>query len=343
MNRQPISFFILFGFLYSGCSITQSTVVKDEYTQNAVMQPSALPHLQGPSLKAKQTRVQGRYTYTGDTNTLPSASSKALGHLTPQHHLYGQVAFPLTEGSAKSNKAVWEMGLFGGGSLSTDDARRSNQSQNEDTFADTSMPFLKAGLGVRGPLLQKKRFLLGLNLEGEVGRQAFRTDLSRTQTITTTVEWNEQIAQDLGLERQEDTVTVGPLPLEEEGYFFTFTPRAGLYGQIKVLDFLSLDLGFSVQYIQYQQATGENECTYEKSLTDLSQLSDPENLIEGECSADSLYPLSQYHVDLTYYGGATLSFNPFHVSLLFSYATSPFDEIEYSAPFVFATQAGLSF
>ena len=40
------------------------------------------------------------------------------------------------------------------------DCLKNNDAQDEDLFKNTSLPFLKFGLGVRGPLLQKKKFCL---------------------------------------------------------------------------------------------------------------------------------------------------------------------------------------
>jgi hypothetical protein len=331
----------------TGCGITQSAIVQDEVTQNGVMPPSSIPHLQGPALQPKQVRFQGRYGYTGASDGLKPASNQTLGHLTPKHLFYGQVAFPLNSDSSKEKKGVWELGLFGGGAVSLEEARKSNQNQDENLFKNTSLPFLKAGFGVRGPLVQKKRFLLGLNIEGEVSRQAFNIQIDRTQTLTTTFEWNEELSQQFDLGDGETTVTTEQEQINYEEYFFALTPRAALYGQYQVLDFLSLDFGFSAQYIQYQKSTFSNTCTYDKELTDLDQLTDPSTLGSltsgGECSPEELYPITPYHFDFTYYGGGTFQYDAFHLSMLFAYSHSPFDEIVHASPFTFTTQAGISF
>ena len=342
------SFILIFVLIATGCSITQSAVVKDSVTQNGVMQPSSIPHLQGPPLKANQTRLQGRYGYTGSPDALQNASDKTLGHLTPKHLLYGQMVFPIgegsSEGSSESKVGVWEIGIFGGGALSLEDAQRSNEDQDANLFKDTSLPFLKFGVGLRGPLVQKNKFTLGLNLEGEVSRQAFKTNIDRVQTIMTTFEWDEQLRQDFNLDDGESTITTQSEMIEHEDYFFSLTPRAALYGQYQVLDFLSLDFGFSAQYIQYQKSILSNECTYEKELTNVSQLTDPEALIlDDDCSPESLYPVNQYHFDFTYYGGATFRHQVVHLSMLFAYSHAPFDDFSPASPFTFTTQAGITF
>ena len=117
--------------------------------------------------------------------------------------------------------------------------------------------------------------------------------------MTTTFEWNDQILQQLNLDREETTVTIDQQELEYEDYFLALTPRAGLYGQFQVLDFLSLDFGFSAQYIQYQPSNFSNKCTYEKTLTDVDEALDPEVLASfasgGDCSPENLYPSTPYH------------------------------------------------
>ena len=120
-----------------------------------------------------------------------------------------------------------------------------------------------------------------------------------------------------------------------------------MYGQFQVLDFLSLDFGFSAQYIQYQPSNFSNKCTYEKTLTDVDEALDPEVLASfasgGDCSPENLYPSTPYHFDFTYYGGGTVQFNAFHLSMLFAYSHAPFDDVSLASPFTFTTQAGISF
>jgi hypothetical protein len=326
---------LLVGFTTSACSLTSKTVVKDIAQQNVAVESPNIPHLQGASLKPEQTRIQGEYRYAGPNSpALPIAKdNNTEGHANITHAFYGQLARTLGDG-----ETGWEVGFFGGGAVSMSSARVQNTSRAQDELEDVSAPFLKLGVGFRGPLVRHARFSVGLNLEAEASRQAYRVDLYRVKTTETTVEFREDLFG--GNTPESSTATTQSSErLVLEDHIYAFTPRAGLYGDVTILPELHLILGLSAQLSKRFSGYAEESCEYEfSSDTDILAFSDSD-----PCDPKDTFPMGSYQAYLTYYGGLSLNLTPLSLNLIASSSAALAREVHAPVPFQLTGSVGLTF
>ena len=319
----------------SACSIAQNVTIKDVAQQNVAVESPTVPHLQGALLEPGQLRVQGEYRYAAANDpTQPiTDTNNTEGHSNAVHVAYGQVVMSVDQVGGS-----WEFGVFGGGALKMTEARVQNTTHDPQTFESVSAPFVKLGLGLRGPLVRKERFTIGLNLEAEASRHAYQVDLYRVRTTEATINYSEELFGKYTPESMSAT-TQSSERLTLEDYVYSVTPRLGVFGDVIIIPQLHLLLGLSAQMSERASAYAEDECTYETS-------SEQEIITFGalnQCDPKDTFPLQSYQAYLTYYGGLSLQLAPLSLNVTVSSATALGLDVHAPVPFQLNSSVGLAF
>lgn len=326
---------VLTCLLLNACSISQSVTIKDIAEQNMAIEAPSIPHFQGVGLKAKETQIQGEYRYAGPNDpSLPiSSKNHTEGHSNITHAVYGQIRHRIGDGDVG-----WEFGLYGGGALNMKDARVQNTTYQANDLEDTSTPYLKLGLGFRGPLVHQDRFSIGLNLEAEVVRQAYEVALYRVKVTETTIDYHEEVFRNYTPDNTVTTVESSE-QFNFKDHLYSLTPRAGVYGNIMIIPQLHVILGVSAQLSQRAPGYGEKDCEYkttaEREVITLGALE--------QCAPEDSFPIRNYQTYLSYYTGLSAHLSPITINLIASRSSAIALDVHAPVPFQLHSSLGVHF
>ena len=319
----------------SACGFNQKVSVKDMAQQNVAMEAPGAPMLQGSPLKPEQTRVVGQYRYAADTDpkrAIGPGDDSLEGHSNVTHLAQVQIIRMLGDG-----ETGWELGFSGGGALTMQGARVQNTSFSPDDLANASMPFLKLGVGLRGPILVKDKVRVGLNFEADITRQAYQANIRRVKTTETSLDSYNIF--DPNAEPTTNTSTrISSELLEIEDHVVNLTPRAGLYSDITILPQLHAYAGLSAQFSKRYAGYAESECDYEINEGDLLMLN-----VSDQCSPKDRFPMGEYQTYLTFYGGLSLELDAFSVNLIASHTRALQLDEQAAVPFQLLGSGSISF
>jgi len=323
---------VLYASLLSACSVSQTVTVRDAAQQNIAMEAPGAPMMQGSLLKAEGSRLVGQYRYAAETDPKKAITVGAQdvdGHSNVTHSAQLQYIRSLSQGERS-----WELGLIGAAAISMSDARVQNITTSPDDLESASMPFLKLGLGLRGGLVKIGRFNLGLNLEGELTRQAYRVDIRRVKTTESTI-----TVPNLFDPKQENlsttTSTISDDLLELEDHLISFTPRVGLFGDVTIIPELHVYLGASTQLSKRYTGYAESECSYEEDNLSLPSF--------DQCDPKDTFPMGEYVSYLTFYGGVSLDLELLSINVIGSRAMALSYSEHAAVPFQLVSSFGLNF
>ena len=326
---KTIIFQTLIALLIAGCG---STRYQDEALQTNVVAPASLPQLQGPPLKVDEMRFQGRHSYALKRSSVPQRSSTSIGHVVPQHTVYGQIMFRpggLTEYlPSGDSKDLPEFGMYAGGTVNLENPRKSYHGQDLFLIKNSGhISSFRFGFGSRGQFHQSQDLTVGLTQEIEINVQSASAQIKR-RAKTEEFDFGSQLFEDPELLDEQQS----PILVNDRVYDFSGHYRIALYAQYHLFKFLSIDLGLSTQYLQFTPLIATNECTFGFNPV----------YILG-CDSENNYPITEGYLNFSTYGGFTVLLDKFHISTLFTYAAAPFEDFTLPAPITFTTQGGITF
>ncbi|MEC8024811.1 MAG: hypothetical protein VX223_12810 [Myxococcota bacterium] len=236
------------------CTTTTTTIVHDTGRQAVLYESARAPHMKGPGLRGGEVSTALGYNVAlgprASGNRLPGQGTG--GGAIAMHTVEGRIAVAMNTPEDPHRRA-WEFGA----NLGFTHAGLAQAQADDFHLSAPSDVYARIGFGFRGPVLDRRKVVLGLNFEVDFSALPYRTEIIRSTQQFSTV-----TGVDLVPSIVESLLFMRPSPPKsfryegqeysvqsevKTGHAFFPTFRAGMYSAFHFHERFMLSGGISIQ------------------------------------------------------------------------------------------------